>query len=103
TIPYLNLGPDTFICDYEDLVLSAGIPFNAGADSAFSYVWSDNSTNPTLVVNLFGQYWVTKTDSFGCAVSDSIWLTVETSPIIPGIKDTAICIGDTISFSARPF
>jgi len=102
TIPYLQLGPDTSICDYDEIVLSAGIPFNAGADSAFTYLWQDSSLAASFTANAFGTYYVTKTDSFGCVASDSIALGVFTSPTLPFFGDTSICIGDSITLRAGP-
>ena len=102
TIPYLQLGPDTSICDYDEIVLSAGIPFNAGADSAFSYLWQDSSAAASFTANAFGTYWVTKTDSFGCIASDSISLGIFISPAMPFFNDTSICIGDSLTLRAGP-
>ena len=53
---------DTLFCQTESLVLDATIP---GA----SYLWQDNSTNPTFIVNQGGEYWVDVTTINGCTYS----------------------------------
>ncbi|MCB9360574.1 MAG: gliding motility-associated C-terminal domain-containing protein [Flavobacteriales bacterium] len=47
----INLGNDTTICTNEQVTLDAG----AGYDY---YLWNDNSTNQTLVVNSADTFWV---------------------------------------------
>ncbi len=66
--PVVNLGADTTICNGSTLTLDAG----AGMTS---YLWSDNSTNQTLVVSAAGTYGVVITDANGCQNSDMITVT----------------------------
>src|SRR5690606_9964533 len=54
--PVVNLGNDTIICDGTTLYLSGG---NPGA----SFLWSDNATTSTLMVNTGGIYYVAVTNS----------------------------------------
>jgi len=49
--PPIFIGNDTSICLGEKLILNATTP-NA------SYLWQDNSEQPTLLINSPGQYWV---------------------------------------------
>lgn len=73
TLPLLELGTDTSLCEGTDLVLDAG--------SSYSYLWSDNSTQQTLSVNQTGIYSVTVTDINGCFASDEITVNFQAGPI----------------------
>jgi gliding motility-associated-like protein len=85
-IPIVNLGYDTIICDGEILTL------DASAQNA-TYLWQDNSTNPTYTVSVEGDYFVDVTVN-GCANSDTIHVNYNFLPeaIISG--DYEICYGD---------
>lgn len=61
--PTVTLGADTNDC--SSITLDA---LNAGS----SYLWSDNSTNQTLVVSVSGAYSVVVTDANGCEGTDTI-------------------------------
>ena len=69
-----SLGPDTTICEGDQLVLSA--------PSGLSYIWSDGSVNQFLVINGAdlgpGTYPVTvqASNEFGCSHADAIFITV---------------------------
>ena len=64
TLPIVDLGQDQTYCDTIDVTLDAGAFTN--------YLWSDSSTNQTLVVSTTGNYMVTVTDSNGCLGSDDV-------------------------------
>ena len=85
----IDLGADTLLCFGDSTLL-----LNATLPSA-TYVWSDNSTAPTLLVKQPGFYWVDVTVN-GCTESDSI--RINFSPDIqPNLgNDTALCPGSTI-------
>ncbi len=61
--PSLDLGADKSLCRNTPLTLSPG--------TFTSYTWQDNSTTPTFTVNAPGTYWVTVTNSFNCATTDT--------------------------------
>ncbi len=61
--PTVTLGADTIAC--SNITLDA---LNAGS----TYLWSDNSTNQTLVVSSSGAYSVLVTDANGCEGTDTI-------------------------------
>jgi gliding motility-associated-like protein len=65
------LPPDTTICEYSKLTI-------APSHSYQSYLWSDQSTGPTLTVTQPGTYALLVTDSNQCTGSDSIRLTQKT-------------------------
>ncbi|MDP4266939.1 MAG: T9SS type A sorting domain-containing protein [Bacteroidota bacterium] len=71
--PIVNLGKDTTILSNQTIVLDAGKEFN-------TYLWSDNSTAPTIIATSNGNeetkiYSVTVTDQHGCKSHDSLSVT----------------------------
>lgn len=66
----VNLGNDTTICTGDTLMLDASL---AGA----SYKWQNNSTQSSFKVSSSGTYYVTRTDTNGCKVRDTIVVTVD--------------------------
>jgi hypothetical protein len=86
----VNLGNDTAICSGANLTLDAQ---NAGA----SYLWSDNSTGPTLVVNTPGTYYVSVSYTTGCSASDTIAVSNGT-PVVT----LALMPGDSVCANAAP-
>ncbi|MBL4703227.1 MAG: T9SS type A sorting domain-containing protein, partial [Flavobacteriales bacterium] len=67
--PEVELGNDTTICAGTNLQLDAG--------SASHYLWSDGSTNQTLIVDQTDTYSITITDHFGCSDTDSLAVVVD--------------------------
>lgn len=71
-----NSGP--FCPGQAALVLTPGTTFS-------SYLWQDNSTAPTFIVNAAGTYSVRVTDSEGCTGSASVTITADCGDIyFPG-------------------
>lgn len=86
----INIGNDTTICAGVDLTLDATAAFT-------SYIWSDGSTNSTLVVNSGNTYSVTVTDADGCPSTDDVVVS-NFSFIAPNVgSDTILCEGETIT------
>lgn len=83
----LELGNDTTLCQGKSLVLDAT---NPGA----TYLWSDNSTTPTLTVNSAGKYWVDLSIN-NCNYSDSINISYKAVPTVNLGNDTTLCQGQT--------
>src|SRR5665213_1003832 len=63
--PVVNLGPDTFLCPGDSLMLVA-------TNQNCTYLWNNNSTESTIIVNTNGTYSVTVTNLSGCTGTDSI-------------------------------
>ena len=70
----INIGNDTTLCQDETLTLDATTP-NA------TYLWQDNSTNPTFIATQQGSYWVEVTVN-NCSAIDSILISEEDCAII---------------------
>jgi hypothetical protein len=83
--PTLNLGSDLSVCDNENKVLKANVP-NA------IYLWQDGSSGDALVIKTAGLYWL-QVYKDGCAVRDSVNVTVNRAGIMNIGNDTAICSG----------
>lgn len=82
SIPYVNLGKDTAICTPT---------YTISANSNESYLWNTGATTQNLVVTNTGHYSVVVTSPQGCKNSDSVTVTVYTSPIINLIHDSIEC------------
>ncbi len=81
----LNLGRDTSLRGAEFLLL------DASKTGSRNYLWSDNSSAPTLLVNTSGTFWVEVNDG-GCSARDSIVVTA--CPVLPMVslgQDTLVC------------
>ncbi|KAA5537064.1 T9SS type A sorting domain-containing protein [Taibaiella lutea] len=87
-LPFVNLGNDTVICHGKELVLNAGNPGS-------SYLWNDNSTLQTLVVNTSGDYNVHVTDNNNCVGTDAINVFVR--PLPSGLINAVH--GDTATYT----
>ncbi|HHM20681.1 MAG TPA: gliding motility-associated C-terminal domain-containing protein [Bacteroidetes bacterium] len=84
----IDLGPDTTLCANDALVLQTGI------DSA-SFLWSDGSTLPFLLVSTNGSYWV-EINQEGCLIRDTIKVEyLFETPVGLG-TDTTLCQGDSL-------
>ncbi len=90
--PGAYLGPDTFLCSNEPLILNPG--------KATGYLWDNGSTKSNRVINDTGTYWVRLSNSCGEAY-DTIRVTdVFDPPVILLPPDTAICGGDSLILDA---
>ncbi|WP_460550818.1 gliding motility-associated C-terminal domain-containing protein [Ferruginibacter profundus] len=58
-------GKDSTLCKNQSIILKTFAP-------ATSYLWQDNSTQPTYNALSAGLYWVEVKDNFGCKKRDSI-------------------------------
>ncbi|HHM20906.1 MAG TPA: gliding motility-associated C-terminal domain-containing protein, partial [Bacteroidetes bacterium] len=65
-----------------------------------TYIWSDGSTNSTLVVNANGSYSVTVTDAGGCTGSAAIDVILPDAPQVHIAGVEYLCEGDQIMLTA---
>ena len=88
TIPIVNLGNDTIMCDGKIISLDASMQ-NA------TYLWQDNSVNSTYTVSVEGDYFVEVTVN-GCTNSDTVHIGYYTLPtaVISGYD--SICHGEQV-------
>lgn len=92
-LPVVDLGNDTSLCAGATLTLDA----TAGGGS--TYLWQDNSTNPTFTVTQAGTYWVEVTDTCG-TTTDTINVSYSGTPTVDLGNDTTLCQGDLITLDA---
>lgn len=92
-IPFVGLGNDKTVCSNDSTVLNAG---NAGA----TYLWNDSTTSQTKLVDSTRWYAVNITDANGCKAGDSIFITVNRSPILNLGNDTVLCKGNSLTLDA---
>jgi gliding motility-associated-like protein len=91
-IPVVNLGNDTALCQGQTLGLNA-------TATGGSYLWQDNSTNPTFTVTTAGTYSVDVTVA-GCTGSDAIDVTYNPTPTVNLGADTSVCSGQIVTLDA---
>ncbi len=87
----IYLGADILKCPLDSVVLDAGY-------GKYSYLWSTGDTTQTITLTSPGTYWVVA-DNGDCFVSDTI--NINDHYILPVDlgNDTAICNGNSFTFS----
>jgi len=88
-----NLGNDTNLCVGENLLLDVFKP-NA------TYLWQDNSTNPTFNVTQPGEYWVEVTVN-NITTVDTVNVSYSFPSTINLGNDTTLCEGEELTLSAK--
>jgi gliding motility-associated-like protein len=86
-----NNNANQSICQGETVTLDAGNPGN-------SYLWSNGSTNQTIVVSVAGQYAVTITNSNGCSATLTTTLNVNPLPQA-AFTPTDVCLNQSVNFN----
>jgi len=93
TIGPLSLGPDTTICSGGSLLLNASLP---GGSTQWS--GASQAVSSVITASTAGMYIATTTVA-GCALSDTIVLTVVPTPNAVLGPDTSLCAGSTLLLS----
>lgn len=83
SLPTVNLGQNTALCQEDSLLL------NASTTNA-SYLWQDNSAEPTFMVRQPGMYWVEVSTDCGMA-QDSVLISHAPSPMLDLGEDASLC------------
>jgi len=91
-LPSFSLGNDTSFCFNDSLILSVNYPNS-------NYLWSNFSTDSSIIIHNIGTYWLEITDEISCTNSDTIIINNYELPIVNLGKDTIICPNTTISLS----
>jgi len=94
--PLVDLGNDTSFCHNDILTLEPK------TTSAFpmSYLWNDNSGNPSLNVTLVGLYWVEVSDE-NCSIKDTIIVDQYPKLDVTLGEDVNTCDGKTVTLSPK--
>jgi len=92
SVPFVNLGNDTSLCEGESILLDATTP-------NVTYLWQNNSVNSTFLVNNEGVYWVEVSDN-NCSYRDTINISYIYSSELNLGEDAIVCIGDKLTLDA---
>jgi len=91
----VTLGNDTLLCRGEQLLLQPLLD-----PPADSIRWQDGSTQPTLLVDQPGTYWVEAAVVAECPASDTLVVLGAEQPTIRLEGPTQACTGDTVVLQA---
>ena len=83
------LGNNAAVCAGFSATLTPVIQY-----PGLSYLWSNGSTDTSIVADTMGSYWLNITRPYGCSSTDTITFTLGTVTVNIG-RDTAVCTGDT--------
>ncbi|MCA6363063.1 MAG: T9SS type A sorting domain-containing protein [Bacteroidetes bacterium] len=72
-LPNFSISANTTACDTFTIATNA---------TSGNFLWSDNSTGNTLLVDTTGLYYLTITDNNGCSNTDSTFITINNSPVV---------------------
>ena len=97
--PVADIGNDASVCEGDSYEFNAETNYNY----ALTYLWSDNSTNSTLITSDSGIVWVKVTGADGCADYDSAHLTINPLPDVNIGQDTSLCGNETWYVDAGDF
>ena len=85
TIPVVNLGNDTVICNGNSVVLNADF-------SRASFAWSNGSTDSAIIASTQNTNWATATNLCGVG-SDTVFVDVDSVLNVDLGADTILCLG----------
>jgi hypothetical protein len=94
-IPKKLIFGNEFLCMNTESIL-----YTPTTLSRFSYMWSDKSTNPYLLINHAGSYSVLFTDENGCQKADTLIVKEVKKPNINLGRDTTLLSGEIIVLKA---
>lgn len=95
--PIVNLGPDTVVCQGDNLLL---IAYQGGAHIAGTqYLWHNGNTTPFFTPTQSGTYWVSATLN-GCSTSDTIQVILNPVPGVDLGNALSLCEGQSLLLNA---
>ncbi len=92
SIPQINLGQDTTLCQGDTLLIEAG-------DSAQVYNWSNGGSAFSAAITQSGTYSLEASNG-NCYAYDTIQVNFDPTPQVDLGNDTSLCIGDSIILDA---
>src|SRR6185436_15152497 len=90
TIPVINLGNDTTLCQGQTITLTAS--------GASAYLWSNGFTTSSITVSSAGTFWLQASNG-QCSATDTIDISFNTFPIVNLGNDTTLCQAQTITLT----
>ncbi|MDN3657423.1 gliding motility-associated C-terminal domain-containing protein [Ferruginibacter paludis] len=91
-MPVFSLGPDTSLCQGQNLLLHVSLPQG-------NFLWSNGSAANMFNVTGPGIYWLKATQQ-GCSTMDTLQVTYTSLPIVQLGKDSPLCEGQTMLLNA---
>ena len=91
-LPIVDLGPDLYICEGEELILEA--------PEGYYTEWNPGGATRSIYVYEEGSFELFATDEFGCTGKDDINIFVHENPEVYLGRDTVIGEGSTIILDA---
>jgi gliding motility-associated-like protein len=91
--PQVDLGSDIDTCMGAVIVLNAGTGYR-------SYLWHDQSHEPTFTTFLPGNYWVTVTSACGITDADTVHISSTNNTSLDLGGDVELCDGESIILDA---
>jgi len=91
--PSYNLQSDREICPFDTLAI------NTGFNHAYTFLWSDSSTDSLLNITDAGVYWVeiTDTTTFHCAIRDTFAIALDSFAVTTSLgPDRSACRGEIL-------
>jgi gliding motility-associated-like protein len=95
TVPTINVGADTAVCQGQSLTLDAGAGMN-------SYAWSNGAFTQTTNITTSGTYTVTVGYGSSCTTTDAATVTVNPLPAITLGADVTVCPGISATLDPGP-
>lgn len=96
--PFVDLGPDTAVCDNFHFTLIPNTSANVMAT-----LWNTGDTTLNLPINNSGNYSLTVTDSNQCVNTDTVMVTIYYSPLVYLGPDTTIHINQSMKIGTFGF
>jgi len=93
SLPIVDLGVDTTICEGTTLTLNAG---NQGA----LFLWNTGANTQSITIDTAGLYSVVVTNSNHCSQRDTLSLSVNPKPILNLGNDTSFCDNSVLLLNA---
>ena len=87
-LPTVNLGPNIALCQEDSLLLDA-------SSTNASYLWQDNSSEPSFMARQAGVYWVQVSADCGVA-QDTIIISLAPAPTLDLGEDVSLCEEETL-------
>ncbi len=89
----------TVICQGDTTRIVSNI---TGGVGPFTYIWSNGSTNDSLIFtpDTSGNYMITVQDHYGCSETNTVHIHVHPQPNIVAFGGDTVCPGDTLLFTA---
>lgn len=91
-LPAVTFSGNTTVC--------AGTTATVTAAGAASYSWSNGATTAAISVTEPGYYKVTATNAQNCSTTDSVYVTVNTNPVVQISGNSYVCAGSIGTLTA---